>query len=291
MSIERIERALEAARLQRHRAAEALVAAASTPPLPALEPEAPVVELAAVEHAAAPRSPAARLADAPVAELPAREVLRERYVVFPDEAGPAAQAYKMLRTQVLQRARQHGMRCIGVVSAASGEGKTVTAVNLALSLAAEPNQSVLLLDLDLRHPSVARVLGLDVQQGVEAVLTAEAALESVWRRTNLNERLAIVPAAASVPDSSEVLAGQRAVELMRQLRGIAGEPLVLVDLPPALLTDDVLALAPLLDGVVLVVTEERTRRDDIQRVFNLLSNTPVIGTVLNASADAETRAY
>jgi protein-tyrosine kinase len=290
MSIERIERALEIARVQRQRASEALVAAASTPRLPALEPDAPVVEVSGLEQPG-PTAPVARPLDAPFAELASREVLRERYVVFPDEAGLASQAYKMLRTQVLQRARQHSMRCIGVVSAASGEGKTVTAVNLALSLAAEPNQSVLLLDLDLRHPSVARVLGLNVEQGVESVLTGDTPLEKVWWRTNLSEKLTVVPAATPIAGSSEVLAGQRTVELMRQLRGVAGDALVIVDLPPVLLSDDVLALAPLLDGVVLVVTEERTRRDDVNRVFELLRATPVIGTVLNGSADAESRAY
>ena len=66
---------------------------------------------------------------------------------------------------------------------------------------------------------------------------------------------------------------------------------MIVDLPPVLLSDDVLAIAPQLDGVVLVVTEERTRREDVQRVFELLRSTPVIGTVLNGSADSESRAY
>jgi protein-tyrosine kinase len=281
MSIERIERALEVARQQRGRVTEQLVAAASPPP--------PLAQIETFEPT--PMALAARIADAPVAELPAREVLRERYVVFPDEQGPASQAYKMLRTQVLQRTRQHAMRCIGIVSAASGEGKSVTAINLALSLVAETTQSVLLVDLDLRHPSIARTLGIDSGEGIEALLTSSAPFVSVLRRSSINERLGIVPACAPVAGSSELLASPRAAELMRALRGVAGEPLVLIDLPPALLSDDVLTLAPLLDGVVLVVTEERTRREDIQRVFDLLRNTPVIGTVLNASADAEMRAY
>lgn len=281
MSIERIERALEVARLQRTRATEQLVAAASPPQ--------PLGEIDPIEHA--PVAVSARLRDAPVVEWPARELLRERYVVFPDEPGLASQAYKMLRTQVLHRTRQNAMRCIGIVSAASGEGKSVTAINLALSLAAEPTQSVLLVDLDLRHPSLARTLGIEGGEGIESVLTSQVPVASVLRRASVNDRLGIVPACAPVAASSELLASPRAAEVMRELRGVAGEPLVLIDLPPALLSDDVLALAPLLDGVVLVVTEERTRREDIQRVFDLLRNTPVIGTVLNASADAETRAY
>ncbi|HTU65474.1 MAG TPA: CpsD/CapB family tyrosine-protein kinase [Steroidobacteraceae bacterium] len=286
MSIERIERALEIARLQRARATEQLVAAASPPP-------PLVIDAEPIEPSPVTLPAALRIAGAPAVEFAAREVLRERYVVFPDEPGVAAQAYKMLRTQVLQRTRQHAMRCVGVISAASGEGKSVTAINLALSLAAESTQSVVLVDLDLRRPSIARTLGIEVGEGdgVEAVLTTQAPLSGALRRSAANDRIGIVPAAAPVGASSELLAGPRAAELFRELRAIDGEPLVLVDLPPALLSDDVLALAPLLDGVVLVVTEERTRREDVQRVFDLLRNTPVIGTVLNASADAEKRAY
>jgi protein-tyrosine kinase len=281
MSIERIERALEVARLQRMRVNEQLAAAASPPQ--------PIGEIDPIEHA--PAVAAIRLRDAPVVDWPARELLRERYVVFPDENGPASRAYKMLRTQVLHRTRQNSMRCVGIVSAASGEGKSVTGLNLALSIAAEPTQSVVLVDLDLRNPSVARTLAIESGEGIENILTSRASLAGVLRRASVNDRLGIVPACAPVAASSELLATPRAAELMKELRGIDGEPLVLIDLPPALLSDDVLALAPLLDGVVLVVTEERTRREDIQRVLDLLRDTPVIGTVLNASADAETRAY
>ncbi len=279
--MERIERALEVARLHRNRMSE-------TPaPMPA--PQASTTPSFAEALAREPSAP--RLDEAPIADLAAREILRERYVIFADDPGPASLAYKMLRTQVLQRARQHSMRCIGVVSAASGEGKTVTAINLAMSLAAEPNQSVILLDLDLKHPAVAKTLGLPTDKGLESYYGGNESFTTLWRRLPGVERLAIVPTVATVPGSSELLAAPATAELFRQLREVNGDPLILVDLPPALLSDDVLSVAPLLDGLIFVVTEERTRREDIQRVFELLRSTPVIGTVLNASAEAEVRAY
>lgn len=266
--MERFERALEVARLHRHRVAE--------PP--------PNFAEAMAESNGSPR-----IEDAPIEALASREELRERYVVFPDDTGAAALAYKMLRTQVLQRTRQNGMRCIGVVSAANGEGKTITAVNLAMSLAAEPNQSVILVDLDLRRPTIASLLGLAVTRGVESHLNGPDTVDGLWRRCAGHERLLVLPAVTPQADSAEILAGTSAATLIKTLRSVHGAPLVLVDLPPALLSADVLAFAPLLDAVVLVVSEERTRREDIQRVFELLSNTPIIGTVLNASAEAEAR--
>jgi Mrp family chromosome partitioning ATPase len=289
--MERIERALEVARLHRHRLGEVAPAIVPPPaqPGPALSPEPPPAPTFA--EALAKEGSPLRVEDAPPVEMASRDQLRERCVVFPDETGPATLAYKMLRAQVLQRARQHGMRCIGVVSAASGEGKTVTAINLALSLAAEPNQTVVLLDLDLKRPAVAGLLGLSVEQGLERYFNANERLENLWRKLAGTERIAVIPTSGPQAGSSELLSSAATVELFRQLREVSGDPLILVDLPPALLSDDVLSVSPQLDGIVLVVTEEQTRREDIQRVFELLRSTPVIGTVLNGSAEAEARAY
>lgn len=281
--MERIERALEVARLHRHRMSDG-----AAPGVASLPPPAPAPNFA---EALAEQHGVLRIEDAPSVSLAPREVLRERYVVFPDEEGAANLAYRMLRTQVLQRTRQHGLRCVGVVSAANGEGKTLTAVNLALSLSAEPNQPVVLVDLDLKRPSVAKLLGLDVMQGVDAVLAGPDPLEAIWRRCAEFPRLAIVPAIAPIQGSAELLAGPSAASLIKTLRSVSGDPLVLVDLPPALLSADVLAIAPQLDAVVMVVSEERTRREDIQSVLELLSSTPVVGTVLNASVEAEARSY
>lgn len=284
--MERIERALEVARLHRHRLAEVPQSS------PMAAPPEPAADSFAEAMANEPRG--LRFEDAPLAACAPREMLRERYVVLPDEPGPATLAYKMLRTQVLQRVRQHGMRCIGVVSAASGEGKTVTAINLALSLAVEPNQAVILVDLDLKRPTVSSTLGLEVEQGLEKLFAEQAeapSIDTLWRRVSGAERLVVVPTLQARAGSSELLAGPSTAGLFRMLREVGGDPLILVDLPPALLSDDVLSIAPLLDGIVLVVTEAQTRREDVQRVFELLRTTPVIGTVLNASAEAEARSY
>jgi protein-tyrosine kinase len=164
-------------------------------------------------------------------------------------------------------------------------------VNLALSLAAEPNQRVALVDFDLRHPSVARMLGILPQCGLETWLTGEAPAASVLCELEGMARLCIAPALAPLSASSEALAGARASELLGELRAADEERLIIADLPPALLSDDVLTIAPLIDGFILVVTEGRTRREDVERVIELLGPQRIIGTVLNGSNDSEQRAY
>jgi Mrp family chromosome partitioning ATPase len=94
-----------------------------------------------------------------------------------------------------------------------------------------------------------------------------------------------------VAGSSETLAGARARSLFDQLKAHDDSRVVIVDLSPALLSDDVLTIAPLIDGFLFVITEGRTRRDDIARVFELLGRNRVVGTVLNGSSSSEQRAY
>jgi len=270
----------------------------------AAAPSEPGVEVArTVERVAPPRLPEpvpARfpyIGDeaAPRARLAPcnRAALRERRVLLPDDGAAAAHAYRMLRTQLLRRVRAERLKTIGVVSAVDGEGKTLTAVNLALSIAAEPNQTVLLVDLDLRQPQMAKLLGLSVVHGLEAWLEGTVSeLAPLYVGLEGLERLRVLPTLRPLSGSSELLAGARGRELPAALAGAAGaDTLAIVDLPPVLLADDVLAFAPLLDGVLLVVSEGRTKREDVLRTRELLHGVRLLGTVLNVASESEKRTY
>jgi protein-tyrosine kinase len=269
--MDRIQRALDLARTQRP----------NTPP-----PEDGRLERATLyrEFGIAPVEFAARL---PLDW----EALRERRIISSSDPQPAGHAYRLLRTQVLQRARAHGLSTVGVVSAVNGEGKTLTAINLALGLAAEPNQTVMLIDLDLRRPAIAPLLGLQPEFGLESWFGGDDPTKKVCYALQGVERLYVLPTLAPVPGSSETLAGLGTRRLLSELKDRDSGRLLIVDLPPVLLSDDALMVAPLLDAVVLVVNERRTRREDVVRVIELLGDTRIIGTVLNRSAESEKRAY
>jgi protein-tyrosine kinase len=262
--IERMQRAVELTRLTR--------------PMEPVGPDPAPVEVRSERH------PATRVA-IDLAKL------RENRGVLPEDPGPAAQAYRMLRTQVLQKVRQHGARAIGVVSAVDGEGKTLTALNLALGVAAESNQSVLLVDLDLRRPSIASLLGLPVQQGLEAWFAGVSTIGDVCRGIEGIDRLEIIPTLTAVRGSSEALAARRTQDMLRDLKTAQRDGLVIFDLPPVLLTDDFLTVAPLLDGVVLVACEGVTRREDVTRTREMLGSLRLLGAVLNRASESEKRAY
>lgn len=218
-------------------------------------------------------------------------VLRQHRVISPDDRHAAGHAYRMLRTQVLHRARANGLHTIGIASAVNGEGKTLTAVNLALSVAAEPNQRVLLIDLDLRRPSVAKVMGLRADRGLETWFNGDQPVKRVCYGIEGVERLFVLPTLAPLLGSSEVLANISTRRLINELKDRDPGRILIVDLPPVLLSDDALMMAPLLDAVVLVVDERRTKREDVARVMDLLHDTKIVGTVLNRSSESESRAY
>jgi protein-tyrosine kinase len=278
--MDRIQRALDLAKVQVQRAA------AAPAPAPAPAAEDPRLERVALNREFALGSIET------IARLPVNWAdLKERRVISTNDTQAAGHAYRMLRTQVLQRARGHGLSTLGVVSAVNGEGKTLTAVNLALSLAAEPNQSVLLLDLDLRRPAVARTLGLAAQRGLESWFGGDEPTRNVCYGIEGVERFYVLPTMAPVLGSSEVLAGIGTRKLFNELKGRDPGRMLIVDLPPVLLSDDALMVAPLLDAVVLVVNERRTKREDVVRVVELLGNTRIVGTVLNRASESEKRAY
>jgi Mrp family chromosome partitioning ATPase len=284
--VERIHRTLELAHLQRPSSNAA--SASFEPPAAANNGMGGVARVRGNGTAETALTPLATRAGVVPVE---REMLSERRVILPDEASAAAHAYRMLRTQILRQARAHKLRMIGIVSAVDGEGKTLTAVNLALSLAAEPNQTVLLVDLDLRQPGVAELLWLGAEQGLDSWFEGAAALADLFVRLEGIDRFRVLPTLKPVAGSSELLASAAAQELLAELKDRYENRLIIVDLPPVLLADDFLTVAPHLDCVLLVVREGRSRREDVSRMKELLGGVRVLGTVLNASRESEHRSY
>jgi capsular exopolysaccharide synthesis family protein len=208
-------------------------------------------------------------------------VLAENRVVIDDES-PASAAYKMLRTRVLQRMRRNGWKTIAVTSTCPGEGKSLTALNLSINLARDVGTSVVLVDLDLRKPSIHRHLGIRTQYGIGDYLRGTTTLEQTAFCPGL-ARLGVIANDRSYPNSSELLTSPQIADLVRRVK--QGEDRIAVfDLPPLLVSDDMLAFSPLVDAVLIVLAQGKTRRPDMVDVRDLLENVNVVGAVLNRSS-------
>jgi protein-tyrosine kinase len=216
------------------------------------------------------------------------EERRERERILPPGGvlGVTGGAYKMLRTQVLRRLKEIGANTLAVLSASNGEGKTLSALNLAIAIAADPGHTALLVDLDLRNPSVHRRLGFEPELGIEDCVEKRRSLQDAMVKVAGYDRLTILPARERVEMSSELVATQRMADLVQELRARYVNRIIIFDLPPVLLADDALVFAPLVQAGLFVVAEGQTVRDDITRSMELLRELTIIGTVLNRSSDA-----
>ncbi len=207
--------------------------------------------------------------------------LRRRRVVAGFESGPFVEGYKLLRTQVLHRLRENGWNMFGVTSPNGGEGKTLTAVNLAVTLAMEAAQTVLLVDADLRTPSVHRLFGLERAKGLADVLLDEVSLEDTLIHPGIG-RFVVLPGGRAVPRPAEALTSPRMAALVDEMKHRYESRIVVFDLPPVLACSDVLAFGPLLDAVLLVAREGVTRRRDVEdSIQRLKGAVPILGTLLN----------
>jgi protein-tyrosine kinase len=210
----------------------------------------------------------------------------ERNCVLPQVADRAAlRAYKILRTRLLRRLTAENWGWIAMTSAKAGEGKTLTSINLAVALAQEPNTHVCLVDLDLPRPQVAAQMGIRCERGLGDYLLGEVeALQVVYSCGSPN--LLVIPNHRPFDFSSEMLASPRMVDLLRMIETELPNHIVIFDMPP-LTSDDALAFAPRVDGVLLVVAEGQTDRAAVAKSQELLAEMNLIGVVLNRSSERD----
>ncbi len=169
-------------------------------------------------------------------------------------------------------------------------GNTLTAINLAISLARNLRYTVLLVELDLVNPSFRDILGFEQRQGIVDHLLHDVPVSEILLSPGI-DRLFVIPAGSPVDNSSELLASQKMARLVQELKLRSEQLIVLFDLPSVLGRDDAMTFSPLVDCALLVVEEGETRVNDVRRSLDYLRSTEILGVVLNRSihVDSEGR--
>ncbi len=201
-----------------------------------------------------------------------------------------SRAYKILRTRVLHRLAANNWFTLGITGTAAGEGKSLTAVNLALALAQDVNTSVFLVDLDLQRPQLGAYLGMTYEHGLTDYLTGQVQLDQIIYDIGV-KRLAVVPNASSVENSSELLCSPRMGEFIAALEAQLPRRIIVFDMPPLMVTDDVLAFGPRVDTFLLVVSQGQTARRTLANAKEVLSELNLMGVVLNRSTERNDSPY
>jgi capsular exopolysaccharide synthesis family protein len=212
-----------------------------------------------------------------------------RLVAFTDQDSAGAESVRVLSTRLRHLRRKRPLSKVLVTSCMQGEGKSVLASNLAVSLARHNQARTLLIDGDLRRPAVHRLLGLEGENGgIEAWWNSGAAPEEVLRRVD-DMPLWFLPAGKVVAQPLEILQSARFAELLNQLA--PRFEWVIVDSPPVLPMADSSIWATLTDGSVFVVRESHTLATVLKKTLDEFDKSKLIGVVLNATPTALHRGY
>jgi capsular exopolysaccharide synthesis family protein len=218
-----------------------------------------------------------------------RDLAAHHHILLPGTPlaadGRLGAAYRMIRTRLQNLITTNGWTTLAITSPEAGEGKSVTSINLALSFARDGSKTVFLIDLDMRNPSICHYLGVQPPQSLVDYFAGECGPENLFFSIG-SDNLAVAGTLASTDLASELLAGDRLERLFAYVRSIASNALIIIDLPPTLVTDEALMIAPRVDATLLVVADGQTRRDSLLRARQLLSDFSSAGVVLNKSTES-----
>ena len=204
---------------------------------------------------------------------------RNRVVAF-SRADKAHVAFDMLRTKVARSAHEENWRSLGITAPTSGCGKATVALNLAMTLAKQQDFRVVLMDLDLRSPRIATMLGHEPICSMEEFLTSGWLIEEFFVR--VGENLAIGASSESMAHPAELLLNRRTRWTLKRLQNTLAADIVIYNLPPMLLSDDCNGFLPQVDRTMLVVGAEQSTISEIDVCEReLAAESKLLGVVLN----------
>ncbi|MEE4118523.1 MAG: CpsD/CapB family tyrosine-protein kinase [Paracoccaceae bacterium] len=217
-------------------------------------------------------------ADIPKSEIDPRRLVKRRLISFGRQA--EATAFDVLRTKVLQVTGANGWKRVAITSPLPGSGKTTTSINLAVALARQVDLRIILVDLDMRRPAVARSLGISGKTGVAPVLEGRESFGRQARR--LGDNLAIAMNFAALRDPSDLFLRARTSEVLDEIEATYRPDLILFDMPPLLVNDDASAFLRNVDCALMVAEAGATTVSQVDVCEKeLAEQTNVLGVVLN----------
>lgn len=200
--------------------------------------------------------------------------------IISNEQDPVLNAYKILRTRILQKMEDHNWRTLAVVSPGAGAGKSVTAINLSIAIGSKLGSRATLVDLDFYRPRVAQYLGIKEPPSVLDFFEGTRTLQEVTVKPDLTDVLVLANERVT-RRGAELLTSPKTDELIARTVNEYGSRVVIFDMSPLLGCDDTIAFLPKVDCVLLVVASGQSREPEIRESLRILEKANIVGTVLN----------
>lgn len=208
------------------------------------------------------------------------DAVDKRIVCITDPRSSTTEQYKKLRARILQATAKDFFNTIMVTSPEMGEGKTVTAINLAVTIANEIDYTVLLVDADLKHPTIHKYLGIESKYGLSDYLTGKAELSDILIKTGIG-KLVVLPAGDSPENAAELLSSEKMRAFVHEIKHRYRDRYIIFDSSPILLASDTLPLSSYMDGIVLVIQAARTTPKAASHAVSLIKGSNILGIVFN----------
>ena len=209
------------------------------------------------------------------------DYLKENHIVVGANYPSVAEEYKLLRTHIFHKTKKDNLNTIMFTGPRPDEGKSLTTINVAISIAQEIDKTVLIVDTDLRSPSIHKYFGLSGKKGLVDFLKGGIPIPELLIHPEGIGKLVILPGGKPANDAAELIKSPQMVDLVHELKHCYSDRYVLFDLPPLLNFADALAFAPLMDGIVLVIEAGHTTREEVAQCLDMVSDFNVLGLVLN----------
>jgi len=203
-----------------------------------------------------------------------------------DPHSPVSEEYRKLKSVVTAFAQQGEFKnVIMVTSSVSCEGKSITSLNLAITLAQEFDHTVLLVEADLRKPSLQDYLGMKAAKGLSDYLNGEAVLSDLLIKTGIG-RLILLPAGTPLRNPVELFSSQKMRDFIIEIKNRYPDRFIIIDTPPLLPFAETRSLSALVDGVLFVIREGQVTPENIREAMNILDSSKLIGAVYNEATQA-----
>ncbi len=217
-------------------------------------------------------------------QKPNNAKLHENRVITTFKPGNWLESYKMLRTRILQVMDSNSWTTFAVSGASNRAGSSLISVNLAISIAMELDQTVLLVDANLNSPAIHTMLDIETDEGLGDYLLHDRPVHELLINPSI-ERLVVLPAGKPVLNSTEILRSPKMIQLVDELKNRYPSRIIIFDMPPILTQADALSFSPYVDSVLLVVDEGHTKTDELKHAAELLKDVNVLGSVFNKATD------
>ncbi|KPK36682.1 MAG: hypothetical protein AMK70_01410 [Nitrospira bacterium SG8_35_1] len=219
-----------------------------------------------------------------------REVENDYLVSLNEPNSPVAEEFRKLKSMLLRITKKDFLNTVMITSSISGEGKTITAINLAVTIAQEIDHSILLIDADLRRPMIHNYLGMNPKYGLSDYLLKDIDISEILVKTGIG-KMVLLPAGKTVPNPQELLSSVKMEYLIKELKQRYMDRYIIIDTPPILSFAEAISIGHCVDGVIYVVKEGQTQRKAVQNGLHLLKDINVFGVIFNAVRGMNSNGY